>query len=191
MAETTPHEPTAADLRAGHETTDANAFKVAATSFSLVVLLVVVHYICLWLFGYLHRQARQFDRTQSPLAQSQEPPLPRLQQSPEKDYEAYRDRELQWLASYGWIDPKEGIVHLPVERAMQLVLERGVKPQGAVEVRDDVPPDWDSAGAEELKKYGQEHPDAPKPTRRKYPAKLNTAPANPNTPNENPAEERE
>jgi len=189
MADATPHEPTPADLRAGHETTDANAFKVAATTFSLVVLLVVVHYVCLWLFGYLHWQARQFDRTQSPLAEAQAPPSPRLQKSPEKDYVAYRDREQQWLASYGWIDPKQGIVHLPVERAMQLVLERGVKPRGETEVRDDAPPEWDSAGADELKKYEQDHPDAPKPTGRKYPFNRKDTPANPNTPNENPAEE--
>jgi hypothetical protein len=189
MADATPHEPTPADLRAGHETTDANAPKVAATAFSLVVLLVVVHYTCLWLFGYLHSRAQQFDQVQSPLAQSQPPPFPRLQKTPQKDFEAYRDHEQQWLASYGWIDAKEGIVHLPVERAMQLVLERGVKPKGETEVRDDVPPEWDSAGADELKKYEQDNPDAPKPTRRKYPFNRKDTPANPNTPNENPAEE--
>jgi hypothetical protein len=189
MADATPHEPTPADLRAGHETTDANAFKVGATAFGLAVLLVVVHYLCLWLFGYLHWRAQLFDRVQSPLTQLQEAPPPRLQKAPANDYEAYRDREQEWLASYGWIDAKKGIVHLPVERAMQLVLERGVKSKGETEVRDDIPPDWDSAGADELKKYEQDNPDGPKPTQRKYPFNRKDKPANPNTPNENPAEE--
>ncbi|HVW00594.1 MAG TPA: hypothetical protein VHB77_09645 [Planctomycetaceae bacterium] len=192
MADATPHEPTPADLRAGHETTDANAFKVAWTAFGLVVLLAVVHYVCLWLFGYLHWQARQFDQMQSPLAQPQEPPPPRLQKSPETDYVAYRDREQRWLATYGWIDPKQGVVHLPVERAMQLVLERGVKPKGETSERDDSPPDWDSAGADELKKYEQEHPGVKLPAHgKKSPFNRFEPPANPNTPNENPAKERQ
>jgi hypothetical protein len=40
------------------------------------------------------------------------------------------------LYSYGWVDEKAGIVRIPIERAMDLLVQRGlpVRPQGADEV---------------------------------------------------------
>ena len=37
-----------------------------------------------------------------------------------------RLREEEELNSYGWVDQKAGIVHIPIERAMQLIAERGL-----------------------------------------------------------------
>lgn len=34
-----------------------------------------------------------------------------------------REREREQLTEYGWVDREEGIVRLPVERGMELVLE--------------------------------------------------------------------
>ncbi len=34
----------------------------------------------------------------------------------------------QRLESYGWADRKAGVIHIPVERAMELELERGARP---------------------------------------------------------------
>ena len=38
------------------------------------------------------------------------------------------------LYSYGWVDEKAGTVHIPIDRAMELLVERGlpVRPQPAV-----------------------------------------------------------
>jgi hypothetical protein len=43
-----------------------------------------------------------------------------------------RDRtaRLERLGSYGWVDQQAGVVHLPIERAMQLVAD-GVRPATA------------------------------------------------------------
>jgi hypothetical protein len=53
-------------------------------------------------------------------------PAPSLQIAPRLELEALRAREDRELNSYGWIDRELGIVRIPVERAMDLLLERGV-----------------------------------------------------------------
>ena len=53
-------------------------------------------------------------------------PEPRLQSTPERDMRAFRQSEDHAIASYGWVDRKAGIVSIPVDRAMELTLERGL-----------------------------------------------------------------
>jgi hypothetical protein len=36
--------------------------------------------------------------------------------------QAYRKDEIERLSSWGWIDRKQGTVHMPIDRAMELVL---------------------------------------------------------------------
>jgi hypothetical protein len=53
------------------------------------------------------------------------PPPPRLQVKPAEDLAAYIERENRLLESYGWVDEDAGIARIPIERAMQLLAERG------------------------------------------------------------------
>jgi hypothetical protein len=55
-----------------------------------------------------------------------QPPAPRLQAYPAQELEAYRKAQSRWTLEYGWIDRAEGLVHVPIERAMELVLEEGL-----------------------------------------------------------------
>jgi hypothetical protein len=63
-----------------------------------------------------------------PLAagQTREPPTPRLQTQPFKDVYLLRQGEAEKLTTYGWIDKEQGLVRLPIERAMELTLQRGL-----------------------------------------------------------------
>lgn len=63
-----------------------------------------------------------------PLAagQSHEPPAPRLQTQPFKDVYQLKTEQRGTLNSYGWVDKANGVVHIPVDRAMQLLLQRGL-----------------------------------------------------------------
>jgi hypothetical protein len=60
------------------------------------------------------------------VGQSQEPPAPRLQTQPFKDVFQLKTEQRDALNSYGWIDKANGVTHIPIERAMHLMLERGV-----------------------------------------------------------------
>lgn len=58
------------------------------------------------------------------------PPEPRLQVSPDRDWLDMFHQEQEFLNSYGWIDRNQGIVHIPIEKAMEIVAQRGVSSGG-------------------------------------------------------------
>jgi hypothetical protein len=53
-------------------------------------------------------------------------PAPREQISPRLDLLSLRAQEEAELNSYGWIDPKAGVVRIPIDRALELVSQRGL-----------------------------------------------------------------
>jgi hypothetical protein len=53
-------------------------------------------------------------------------PEPRLERNERIEINDFRLKEEQTLNSYGWADEKAGVVHIPIERAMQMVAERGL-----------------------------------------------------------------
>lgn len=53
-------------------------------------------------------------------------PAPRLQANPAAELAELRDDEETRLHSYGWVDRQAGVIHMPIERAMELTLERGL-----------------------------------------------------------------
>jgi hypothetical protein len=79
-----------------------------------------------WLFE--GREAR-LDRAEQvfPLAAGQErtPPMPNLQTQPFKDIYMLRRQENERLHGYGWVDKNAGAVRIPIEDAMNLLIQRG------------------------------------------------------------------
>ena len=69
-----------------------------------------------------------------PLAagQTRENPTPFLQTQPFKDVYMLRASEAEKLTSYGWVDKEGGVTRIPVERAMELLIQRGftARPEG-------------------------------------------------------------
>ena len=55
-----------------------------------------------------------------------EPPQPRLQTDPSEDLAQFLADEDKRLNTYYWIDKKKGIVHIPIEQAMQELAEEGI-----------------------------------------------------------------
>jgi hypothetical protein len=89
---------------------------------------VVIHFGVWLLFYYLNGETRNNAR-QYPLATEQEqrlPPEPRLQVNPRGDLRALRDEEDALLRGYSWVDKSAGVVRIPIDRAMQLTLDRGL-----------------------------------------------------------------
>jgi hypothetical protein len=72
--------------------------------------------------------ARDAQVQQFPLAAGvvKDPPTPRLQTQPFKDLYLLRQDEATRLETYGWVDKEGGIVRMPIERAMELTVERGL-----------------------------------------------------------------
>lgn len=51
-------------------------------------------------------------------------PGPQLQPSPTVDMSAHRHAEEKVLGSYGWVNQDNGIVRVPITRAMEMLVER-------------------------------------------------------------------
>jgi hypothetical protein len=56
------------------------------------------------------------------------PPPPLLQAQPWEDLRRYKEEQSRILSNYAWIDRNAGVVRIPIERAMELVIERGPAP---------------------------------------------------------------
>ncbi|HZW93473.1 MAG TPA: hypothetical protein VFF64_11020 [Candidatus Eremiobacteraceae bacterium] len=63
-------------------------------------------------------------------------PSPKLEEDERGQLNGILLNEEKTLYSYGWVDEKAGTIHIPIERAMDLIVERGlpVRPQsGAID----------------------------------------------------------
>jgi len=90
-------------------------------------MVVAVFLVVLWMFDDFAADVARHNKPLSPLAETQQIPAgPLLQVTPHADLKAFRASEHAVLHSYGWIDPKAGIVRIPIGRAMKLLAERGL-----------------------------------------------------------------
>ncbi len=69
------------------------------------------------------------------------PPEPRLQPDPVAENDQMRETEAQRLHSYGWVDRQAGTAHIPIDRAMDLLAQRGIParpPQPSAQFREQL-----------------------------------------------------
>ena len=111
----------------GHETRDVSVRPIVLAGLGLLVVLLATSAGAWWLLAqYQAREARESPPA-SPLAREygrSEPPAPRLQTDPLADLRALRAEEDARLTSYGWVDRDDGLVHIPIGRAVDLLAER-------------------------------------------------------------------
>ena len=110
----------------------------------LTVTAVVSAVLMAVLFGGLDRKARRRDERIEAAAglERQEPglpPLPRLQVHPVRHWKDFQAAERERLDSYGWMDRSTGAVHIPIDRAIELIAERGLGPLPAAPVAVPAP----------------------------------------------------
>jgi hypothetical protein len=121
-----PHNPA---LPPEYETRDAN---VRGVFYFLVFLggLLVISALLSWgLFRYLSKQQAS-SASVSPFAETRPLPLgPQLQVNPREDWLNYRKQQEQSLEMYEWENRGAGIVRVPIERAMELLVQKGLPVQ--------------------------------------------------------------
>jgi hypothetical protein len=112
-----------------HETSDVNIRGIFAFGGGLIITALFIYFVVWVLFQYLN--SREIARVPPvyPLAAAQEnrlPPEPRLQTNPRQDLRDLRAQEEQVLNGYGWVDKNAGVVRIPIEEAMKLMVQRGL-----------------------------------------------------------------
>lgn len=118
------------DGPARYEADDASVTQVALSAFALLAGTFLVLLLMWGLFNALKRN-ESWRHTLSPLAGPQQlPPEPRLQVQPWVDLENLRRHEDDVMRTYGWADRASGKARIPLNQAMDLVLERGLPTRG-------------------------------------------------------------
>lgn len=118
---------------AGHEVSDARTGPLAWSILGVFILIVASFAAMGLLLALSAGGLAEFSNTieDDPAAQQQLPPEPRLEQNPEVDSARIVEEANAQLESYGWVNKRTGTAHIPIDRAMELILERGVGPQTA------------------------------------------------------------
>jgi len=136
MAEDTKHDEHNPELDFEHQDLSPSGVYAFLTGLALAGILI---YFVLWgLYRYLDSYQRSHQPPQNPLVQSeadtrnippqaiQKFPQPRLEKNERVEINDFRLKEEQTLNSYGWVDQKTGAVRIPIDRAMQLIAQRGL-----------------------------------------------------------------
>jgi hypothetical protein len=137
----------------GFEREDLGARGVFAFMIGLAIVGVAIYFIVITMYSFLDKYERSQMTTASPLVTSKgamsrvvtqdymdkqfkENGAPMLEINELGQFRDFLTNQENQLNSYGWVDEKAGVAHVPIERAMELTVHRGlpVCPQGCTDV---------------------------------------------------------
>jgi hypothetical protein len=115
----------------------------------LALLGLVIYLLMFGLYRFLDSYAKVHQPPLSPMATPQADtrsvthedtqtfPLPRLEENERTQLGPFIEDQDRKLATYDWVDKNKGTVRIPIDRAMELIVERGlpVRPPGASPVQ--------------------------------------------------------
>ena len=114
------------DVPARYEASFLNIWTIILAGVALLVAVGLVHVLATLLFGF-------FAPAQAPLEQpvlpaeedGRIPPSLRLQADAPFELRQLRATQAANLYEYGWVNQEQGVVRIPIERAMEIVAEQG------------------------------------------------------------------
>ena len=138
MSDLDKHDSTTG--QAGYERLDISAKGVLYFFLSLAAGTVLIVVFLAGMYTYLDKRERGLQPTLNPLATNVPTdtrsisehypehafPNPRLETDERTQLNEDRLKEDGKLDSYGWADEKAGTIHIPIERAMDLIAQRGL-----------------------------------------------------------------
>ncbi len=114
-------------IEAGYEERDVSVSKLFYFLAFIAAVLVLTSLGIQWLFGHFERTDRVSSVVAKPFEYDRSlPPQPRLQADPETDITDYLNSQRDSLNTYGWVDREQGIVRIPIDRAIELTLKQGL-----------------------------------------------------------------
>jgi hypothetical protein len=125
--------------KVAYEREDLSPRGIFAFLIGLALVGVLIHFAVKGMYGYLDSYQKQHQPPLNPLVSQTETdsrkvsnadiarfPQPRLETNERLEITDFRLQEEKKLNSYDWIDQKAGIARIPIERAMQLLAQRGL-----------------------------------------------------------------
>jgi len=132
--EQTPHrEALTGTPVSGHETSDLDARVAGLFGAVLMTVILALMAATYWVYEYsTSRQAARYPAV-SPFAYTREPmPEPRLQVDAPRELRELRAAEDAALHGYAWIDKERGLVRIPIDRAIDVLAQRGLPARAQV-----------------------------------------------------------
>jgi hypothetical protein len=122
-----------------HETGDPNARPAVIFLVVLFVSVAATLLACWGIFRYIVR-TQPLGAPAAPYAHARAvTPAPLLQVAPRQDAKAYLQHENRILNTYGWVDRQQGVVRIPIQQAMNLLLKQGLPAVTAATPRNQQP----------------------------------------------------
>lgn len=115
-----------------HERTDAKVKPLAIFLILMGITIIASAGFTVLLFEFFTQRAQSFDKPVSPLQIKNETPEGvRLQVVPGLDLRLQNEAEGDRLNGYGWVDQGAGVVHIPIDKAIEVLVEKGVPARAA------------------------------------------------------------
>jgi hypothetical protein len=115
---TDPGEQTVRNPNTAFEPSDWRVGTVALVLLGIFAVVVIAPLLLLWAYpGAVSDVARNIRVA---------PPPPRLEVNPSQDLANFAADERRRSDTYYWIDKQNGVVHIPIARAMQMLAEQGI-----------------------------------------------------------------
>jgi hypothetical protein len=118
-------------IAAGYEVADTHARPLVVTAAAIFVMIFLAFALMAGLLFIAGNTPGDSSNAMNPTDVAiQLPPEPRLEQNPAVDGTRLVAEATERLEGYGWVAQRDGIAHIPIERSMELLLEKGVNPFG-------------------------------------------------------------
>jgi len=119
----TEHHATPSPNGAGHEQREVDVRFIVV---SLITLLIGAFLCCLLVIGIFRYFHNEYLPPQATELAPQLPPEPRVEEKPYLQLQNLRMLEDHVLSTYAWVDQSQGTVRIPVDRAIDMVAQKGL-----------------------------------------------------------------
>ncbi|MEO5930662.1 MAG: hypothetical protein ABIR47_12070 [Candidatus Kapaibacterium sp.] len=127
VTETQPQGVSYDPIAHAHERTDIDARSILMSIAILGGVCIAVALAMWGMFHVLAASAEKRDVAPSPVADRNIiPPEPRLQAEPRLDMQEMRAHTDSVINSYGWVDRRSGVVRIPIDKAIDMVVAKGL-----------------------------------------------------------------
>ena len=114
-----------------HEHKDVNPWAIGKVAIGLVLVTIASVFAMMGVFHVLELRENAAQPVRPANARNQASSLPPAPNVIYNEHEATNRQEIQAtedqnLNSYGWVDQAHGVVRLPIDRAMDLLVQRGL-----------------------------------------------------------------
>ena len=125
----------ARELKELHEDTDLDVRGVLINTGVLVALCAVTFWAITLVMDYFVREEKVMDQQRLSLRFSGDapPPPPVLQADPAAETREVVEAAGDRLESYGWVDREKKKAHIPIERAIAILAEKGLPERGEMD----------------------------------------------------------